>query len=55
MTTSLITFKSILAFAGAEMQSLEFTSPSRGLPSFEWMEAHGCPCGWARQCWTVSV
>ena len=47
MTTSLITFKSILAFAGAEMQSLEFTSPARGLPSSEWTEAHGCPCGWA--------
>ena len=45
MTTALITFKSILAFAGAEMQSLEFTSPARGLPSFEWTEAHGCPCG----------
>ena len=32
-------------------QSLEFTSPARGLPSFEWTEAHGCPCGWARCCW----
>ena len=55
MTTALITFKSILAFAGAEMQSLEFTSPARCLPSSEWTEAHGCPCGWARCCWTVSV
>ena len=36
-------------------QSLEFISPARGLPSFEWTEAHGCTCGWARCCWTISV
>ena len=55
MTTALITFKSILAFAGAEMQSLEFTLPARGIPSSEWTEAHGCTCGWARCCWTVCL
>ena len=55
MTTSLIIFKSILFFAGAEMQSLEFTSPASGLPSFEWTEVHGCTCGWARCCWTISL
>ena len=53
MTTSLIIFKSIFVFAAAEMLSLEFTSPARGLPSFELMEVHGCTCGWARCCQTI--
>lgn len=52
MTTSLIIFKSILVFAGAQMPVSGIHLPCKGLPSFEWMEAHGCTCGWARCCQT---
>ena len=30
-------------------------SPASYLASFEWTEAHGYTCGWARCCWTISL